>query len=133
MQLIPGLIWQGGVLYVRGRKAHNLSHKPWHKGGFLKSTATLKATVVGHTKKSVRAPGSEPTFSDTLEFILGACAIPPVLRNCCLRVPSVPYSVFARTFPVSLVQFEGTPTRRSTPGPYDPDWPCPGPHNYAHM
>ncbi|KAK9917790.1 hypothetical protein WJX75_008296 [Coccomyxa subellipsoidea] len=62
----------GGVLYVRGRKAHNLSHKPWYKGGFLKSTATLKATVVGHTKKSVRAPGSEPTFSDTLEFILDA-------------------------------------------------------------
>lgn len=81
VHLIPGLSWQGGVLYVRGRKAHNLSHKPWYKGGFLKSTATLKATVAGHTKKSVRAPGSEPNFSDTLEFILGAHAIPPVLRN----------------------------------------------------
>ncbi|EIE27751.1 hypothetical protein COCSUDRAFT_45975 [Coccomyxa subellipsoidea C-169] len=62
----------GGVLYVRGRKAHNLSHKPWYKGGFLKSTATLKVKVAGHTKKSVRAPGSEPLFDDTLEFILGA-------------------------------------------------------------
>ncbi len=56
---------------MRGRKAHNLSHKPWYKGGFLKSTATLKVKVAGHSKKSVRAPGSEPLFDDTLEFILG--------------------------------------------------------------
>jgi len=62
---------QGGVLYVRPRKAHHLPHKPWYKGGFLKSTATIKVKVCEHSKKSSTAQGSEPLFDDTLEFILG--------------------------------------------------------------
>lgn len=69
---------QGGVLYVRGRKAHHLAHKPWYKGGILKSTATMKVSVAGHTKKSARVEGSEPLFGDTLEFILGVRCLPPL-------------------------------------------------------
>ncbi|BDA48413.1 Synaptotagmin-2 [Coccomyxa sp. Obi] len=74
-------ILMGGVLYVRGRKAHNLVHKPWYKGGILKSTATLKVTVAGHSKKTISAQGSEPLFDDTLEFILGADEIEEAERK----------------------------------------------------
>lgn len=73
---------QGGVLYVRPRKAHHLPHKPWYKGGFLKSTATVKVKVCEHSKKSSTAQGSEPLFDDTLEFILG--------ENCSSQFPNFP-------------------------------------------
>jgi hypothetical protein len=59
------------VLYVSVRKAHNLVHKPWYKGGFLKSTAQLTVRVAEQEKKSALQHGSQPVFSDTLEFILG--------------------------------------------------------------
>ena len=52
---------QGGVLYVRVKKAHNLVKKPWYKGGgFSKPGATLIVHVADQEKKSARAEGNEP-------------------------------------------------------------------------
>ena len=62
---------QGGVLYVRPRKAHSLAKKNLFKGGWLHSTATVHASIAGHTKKSAQVDGSNPAFSDVIEFILG--------------------------------------------------------------
>ena len=63
---------QGGVLYVRPRKAQSLVKKNFFKGGWLHSTATVHASIAGHTKKSAQVDGSSPAFSDVIEFILGA-------------------------------------------------------------
>ena len=62
---------QGGVLYVRPRKAHNLVKKNFFKGGFMHSTATVRVSIAGQSKKTAQVDGSNPTFSDVLEFILG--------------------------------------------------------------
>ena len=62
---------QGGVLYVRPRKGHDLVKKNFFKGGWLHSTATVHASIAGHTKKSAQVDGSSPAFSDVIEFILG--------------------------------------------------------------
>ena len=62
---------QGGVLYVRPRKAHSLVKKNFFKGGWLHSTATVHASIAGHSKKTAQVDGSNPTFSDVIEFILG--------------------------------------------------------------
>ncbi len=53
------------------KKANNLVHKPVLKGGAMKSTATVVVKVCGHKKSSVKAQGSNPVFTDTIEFILG--------------------------------------------------------------
>ncbi|CAK0785413.1 hypothetical protein CVIRNUC_008622 [Coccomyxa viridis] len=65
-------ILMGGVLYVRPRKAHNLVKKNFFKGGFMHSTATVRVSIAGQSKKTAQVDGSNPTFSDVLEFILGA-------------------------------------------------------------
>ena len=62
---------QGGVLYVRPRKAQALVKKNFFKGGWLHSTATVHASIAGHSKKTAQVDGSNPTFSDVIEFILG--------------------------------------------------------------
>ena len=62
---------KGGVLYVRPRKARNLVKKSFFKGGWLHSTATVHVSMAGHEKKSAQVDGSNPTFSDVIEFILG--------------------------------------------------------------
>lgn len=58
-------------MWVYPRKADNLVHKPLLKGGALKSTATVVVHVCGQKKKTVKAKGSSPVFTDRLEFILG--------------------------------------------------------------
>ena len=67
---ILGLV-QGGVLYVRPRKAQSLVKKNFFKGGWLHSTATVHVSIAGHSKKSAQVDGSNPAFSDVIEFILG--------------------------------------------------------------
>lgn len=62
---------QGGVLYVRPRKGHELVKKNFFKGGWLHSTAMVQVSIAGHTKKSAQVDGSHPAFSDVIEFILG--------------------------------------------------------------
>ena len=62
---------QGGVLYVRPRKGHELVKKNFFKGGWLHSTATVHVSIAGHSKKSAQVDGSSPAFSDVIEFILG--------------------------------------------------------------
>lgn len=67
---------QGGVLYVRPRRAHNLVKKSFIKGGFMHSTATVRVLIAGQSKKTAQADGSNPSFSDVLEFILGGTPPP---------------------------------------------------------
>ena len=82
---------QGGVLYVRPRKAHNLVKKNFFKGGFMHSTATVRVSIAGQSKKTAQVDGSNPTFSDVLEFILGgdlpssSRAMPFTLRTAACR------------------------------------------------
>ncbi len=56
---------------MRPRKGHDLVKKNFFKGGWLHSTATVHASIAGHTKKSAQVDGSSPAFSDVIEFILG--------------------------------------------------------------
>ena len=59
------------MLYVRPRKARNLVKKNFFKGGWLHSTATVHVSMAGQEKKSAQVDGSNPIFSDVIEFILG--------------------------------------------------------------
>ena len=68
---------QGGVLYVRPKKARNLVKKNVFKGGWLHSTATVHVSIAGQEKKSAQVDGSDPTFSDVIEFILGQSGSSP--------------------------------------------------------
>lgn len=68
---------QGGVLYVRPKKARNLVKKNVFKGGWLHSTATVHVSIAGQEKKSAQVDGSNPTFSDVIEFILGQSGSSP--------------------------------------------------------
>ena len=64
------------MLYVRPRKARNLIKKSFFKGGFMHSTATVCVSIAGQSKKTAQVDGSNPTFSDVLEFILGEAPFP---------------------------------------------------------
>ena len=59
------------MLYVRPRKARNLVKKSVFRGGWLHSTATVHVSMAGQEKKSAQVDGSNPIFSDVIEFILG--------------------------------------------------------------
>ncbi len=56
---------------MRPRKAHNLVKKNVFKGGWMHSAPTVHVSIAGQEKKSAQAEGSNPTFSDVIEFILG--------------------------------------------------------------
>ena len=78
------------MLYVRPRKAHNLVKKNFFKGGFMHSTATGRVFIAGQSKKTAQVDGSNPTFSDVLEFILGGerpLHLTPCLP-CCTQRPA---------------------------------------------
>ena len=64
-------IMQGGILYVKPRKADSLKRKPWYKSFFLHSKAQLEVDVCGQHKTTASVSGNNPVFSETLEFLLG--------------------------------------------------------------
>ena len=73
------------MLYVRPRKAHDLVKKSFFKGGFMHSTATVHVSIAGQSKKTAQVDGSNPSFSDVLEFILGGAPpfhLMPCLSHC---------------------------------------------------
>ena len=75
---------------MRPRKAHNLVKKNFFKGGFMHSTATVRVSIAGQSKKTAQVDGSNPTFSDVLEFILGGerpLHLTPCLP-CCTQRPA---------------------------------------------